>query len=174
VAFEGKMPNPALEPDVPGVIEAATFQEGDGVGRKNPTDSGPEISAAVLLPWDPQQTLERLGGDEKLLQEVMEIFLQEVPKHLAGLREAITQQQAETAERIAHSLQGELGYLGIAELSQGARDLEEKGRTADFQGALILLPHFEAAMARLLSSMGVTQKIGPEEPLTPGSPGVSP
>jgi HPt (histidine-containing phosphotransfer) domain-containing protein len=168
------MPNPALEPDVPSVIEAATFQEGDGVGHTIPSDRGPEIPAAVVVPWNPQQTLERLGGDEQLLQEVMEIFLQEVPKHLAGLRKAITQQDAETAERVAHSLQGELGYLGVAELSQGARALEEKGRSADFQGALILLPPFEAAMARLLSSMGVAQKIGSEEPLTPGSPGVSP
>ncbi len=79
------------------------------------------------MPWNPDQTLERLGGDEKLLHEVMEIFLEEVPKHLLELREAITQQNAETAERIAHSLQGELGYLGIAELSHGAREIEERG-----------------------------------------------
>ena len=128
----------------------------------------------ALVPWNPSQMLERLGGDEKLLHEVMEIFLEEVPKHLAGLRESITQQNAETTERIAHSLQGELGYLSIAELSQGARALEEKGRTSDFQGALSLLPPFEAAMARLLSSMGVTKKISSEEQAAAGSPGVSP
>jgi HPt (histidine-containing phosphotransfer) domain-containing protein len=96
----------------------------------------------------------------------MEIFLEEVPKHLVQLREAITQHDAEAAERVAHSLQGELGYLGIAELSRRARELEEKGRTSDFQGALTLLPPFEASMARLLGSMGVTQ--------APRSPGVSP
>jgi len=168
------MPNPALEPDVPSVTEAATFRGGDGVGHKNPTDSEREIPAASVVPWNPQQTLERLGGDEKLLHEVMEIFLEEVPKHLAGLRKAITQQDAETAERVAHSLQGELGYLGIAELSHGARELEEKGRTSDFQGASSLFPPFEAAMARLLASIGVTQKRGPEEQLAPGPPGVSP
>src|ERR1700733_6781544 len=168
------MPNPAFEPGVPSVIGAATFQEGDGVGNKNPTDSEPEIPAAGVVPWNPEQTLERLGGDEKLLHEVMEIFLEEVPKHLAGLRRAITQQDAETAERLAHSLQGELGYLSLAELSRAARELEEKGRTSDFHGALVLLPPFEAAMARLLSSMGLTQNTSSEEPLTPGSPGVSP
>src|ERR1700691_3058410 len=142
----------------------------------NPTfePGEPEIPSAGVVPWNPDQTLERLGGDEKLLHEVMEIFLEEVPKHLVGLWEAITQQDAETAERIAHSLQGELGYLGIAELSHGARELEEKGRTSDFQGASSLFPPFEAAMARLLASIGVTQKRGPEEQLAPGPPGVSP
>ena len=166
------MSNPASDPSVPSVIEAATLQRGDGVGHQNDTE--PEIAAAGVAPWNPGQTLERLGGDEKLLHEVMEIFLEEVPKHLAGLREAITQQDAETTQRIAHSLQGELGYLSIAELSRTARELEEKGRASDFQGALTLLPPFEAALARLLSSMGATQKIGSEERLTSGSPGVSP
>jgi two-component system, sensor histidine kinase and response regulator len=134
----------------------------------------PEIPSTSVAPWNPAQTLERLGGDENLLHEVMEIFLEEVPKHLAGLRKAITQQDAEAVERIAHSLQGELGYLSIAELSHGARELEERGRASDFQGALSLLPPFEAKMSRLLSSMGVTQKFGPEEQLPAKSPGVSP
>jgi HPt (histidine-containing phosphotransfer) domain-containing protein len=166
------MPNPEQQPGVPSAIEAATLQAGDGVGHKNTKDS--ETPSAAVAHWDPDQTLERLGGDEKLLHEVMEIFLAEVPEHLAGLRKAITQQDAETAERIAHSLQGELGYLSIAELSHRARELEEKGRTSDFQGALTLLRPFEAAIARLLSSIAVTQKIRSEEQLAPASPGVSP
>ena len=167
------MANRALEPGVPKVIEAATLQGGDEAGHNNPSRSEPKIPLAAVAPWNPAQTLERLGGDEKLLHEVMEIFREEAPKHLAGLREAITQQDAGSAERLAHSLQGELGYLGIAELSHGARELEEKGRTSDFQGALSLFPPFEAAMARLLASMGDAQKRGPEE-FASGPPGVSP
>jgi HPt (histidine-containing phosphotransfer) domain-containing protein len=168
------MPNPALEPGVPKAIKAATLKRGDDVGHENPPDRQSEVPLVTEAPWNPVQTLERLGGDEPLLQEVMEIFREEAPKHLAGLREAIIQQDAGTTERLAHNLQGELGYLGIAELSHGARELEEKGRTSDFQGALSVFPPFEAAMARLLASMGVTQKRGPEEQLAPGSPGVGP
>jgi HPt (histidine-containing phosphotransfer) domain-containing protein len=142
----------------------------------NPTfDPGEsEIPSAGVVPWNPDQTLERLGGDEKLLHEVVEIFLEEAPKHLLELRKAITQQNAETAERTAHSLQGELGYLGIAELRDGARELEGMGRASDFQGALTLLPPFEASMARLLQSIGLTQKISSQGPPAPGSPCVTP
>jgi HPt (histidine-containing phosphotransfer) domain-containing protein len=160
------MPNPALEPAVPSGIEAATLQGDDRVGHKNPEDS--ETPPAAVAPWNPDQTLERLGGDEELLHEVMEIFLEEVPKHLAGLRKAITQQDAETVERIAHSLQGELGYLGIAELLHGACELEERGRTSNFQDALTLLPPFEACHG------SIAQFHGPEGRLVPGSPNVSP
>jgi HPt (histidine-containing phosphotransfer) domain-containing protein len=168
------MPNRALKPGELNVIEAATLQGNDEVGHKNPPNREPEIPLAAVEPWNPAQTLERLGGDEKLLHEVMEIFREEAPKHLAGLREAIDQQDAGSAERLAHSLQGELGYLGIPELSHGARELEEKGRTSDFQGALSLFPPFEAAMARLLASIGDAQKRGSEKQPTPGPSGVSP
>ena len=168
------MPNRRLEPGSPNVIDAATMQGSAGVGCQSPPNHEQETPVAAVAPWNPVQTLERLGGDQELLQEVLEIFREEAPKHLAGLREAITQQDAESIERIAHSLQGELGYLGIAELSHGARELEARGRTSDFQGALSLFPPFEAAMARLLGSMGVTEKLGSEEPPAPGSPGGSP
>jgi two-component system, sensor histidine kinase and response regulator len=144
------MSNPALEPGEP----------------ENPT--------AGVVAWNPDQTLERLGGDEQLLHEVIEIFLDEVPKHLVELREAITRQDAKTAERVAHSLHGELGYLSIAELSHRAREIEEKGRTSDFQGALTLLPVFEASIARLLNSIGVREKTSSEGRSAPRSPGVSP
>jgi HPt (histidine-containing phosphotransfer) domain-containing protein len=156
------MPNPALEPAVPSGIEAATLQVDDRGGHKNP--GAGETPSAAVAPWNPDQTLERLGGDVELLHEVMEILLEEVPKHLAGLRKAITQKDAETVERIAHSLQGELGYPGIAELLHGARELEEKGRNSDFQDALTLLPPFEAAIARLLSSMARKGNSSPDLP----------
>jgi len=75
--------------------------------------------------WNMSKTLEQLGGDEMLLQEVMDIFLEEAPKHLAALRLAVTQGVAETVETAAHTLKGELGYLGIPEISQRASQIEE-------------------------------------------------
>ena len=39
--------------------------------------------------WNMAKTLEQLGGDEMLLQEVMDIFLEEAPKHMAALHLAV-------------------------------------------------------------------------------------
>ena len=63
------------------------------------------------------ETLERLGGDETLLHEVIEIFLNDVPKHMASLGRAIAAGDAVAVEGAAHTLKGELGYLGISEVS---------------------------------------------------------
>jgi HPt (histidine-containing phosphotransfer) domain-containing protein len=103
--------------------------------------------------WNMAETLEQLGGDETLLQEVMELFLEEAPKHLTALRLAVDQGTAETIETTAHSLKGELGYLGLPEISRKARDLEEMGRSNNLRGAASLQSQFEADISGLFSSI---------------------
>jgi HPt (histidine-containing phosphotransfer) domain-containing protein len=103
--------------------------------------------------WNMSTTLEHLGGDETLLQEVMDIFLVEAPKHMAALRLAVAQGIAETVETTAHSLKGELGYMGLPEVSQKAAELEEMGRSNNVRGAASLLSLFEADISGLISSI---------------------
>jgi HPt (histidine-containing phosphotransfer) domain-containing protein len=106
-----------------------------------------------LVSWSMEQTLEKLGGDAKLLQEVIEIFLDEAPKHVLALQIALDQGSGEAVERAAHNLKGELSYLNMSELSVSAFDLEEMGRNSDFEGVSRLLPRFEADVSHLLISM---------------------
>ncbi len=75
--------------------------------------SNEPATPATAIAWDTSKTLERLGGDEKLFHEVIGIFLEEVPQHMAGLEQAIAQGNAKAVEEISHKLKGELGYLGI-------------------------------------------------------------
>jgi len=108
---------------------------------------------AGAVTWDRGKTLERLGGDEKLFHEVIGIFLEEVPQHMACLKQAIVQQNAKAIEEVSHKLKGELGYLGIAEVSQIVRELEELGRNSDPGGAAGLYPVFEAQLSEVLTAM---------------------
>ena len=57
----------------------------------------------------------------------MDIFLAEAPIHLAALRLAVERGQAETVEKTAHTLKGEVGYLGVPGISQRASQIEEMG-----------------------------------------------
>ena len=107
------------------------------------------------------ETLERLGGDEKLFHEVIEIFLDDVPKHLASLRRAIAAGDAEAVEGAAHTLKGELGYLGISEVSQKARELEEFGRNSDLRFAADLCATLASDLSDLLTSMRGTMGANP-------------
>jgi two-component system, sensor histidine kinase and response regulator len=105
------------------------------------------------VPWNISNTLEQLGGDLALFQEVMDIFLAEAPIHLAALRLAIERGHAETVEKSAHTLKGELGYLGVPGISQRASQMEEMGRLNNISGAANLLAQFETDMNGLLTAI---------------------
>jgi HPt (histidine-containing phosphotransfer) domain-containing protein len=117
--------------------------------------SSPELETMPqsAVSWNMEPTLDKLGGDEKLLQEIVAIFLDEAPRHLAILRQALETGNAEGIERAAHSLKGELGYLCVPKLSQAACDLEEKGRNSDLEGVSMLLPGLAAGVSNLLDSI---------------------
>jgi HPt (histidine-containing phosphotransfer) domain-containing protein len=99
-----------------------------------------------------EQILDRLGEDEKLLREVIQIFVDEAPKHLDTLS-ALGQGDAEALEKITHSMKGELAYLGISEVSQKARELEELGRKHDLEQASRIFPSFEAEVSAIVAAI---------------------
>ena len=53
-------------------------------------------------------------------------------------------------QRTAHSLKGELGYLGVLKISQLARELEEAGRKNDLRGAVNIFRSLEHELTTLL------------------------
>jgi signal transduction histidine kinase/CheY-like chemotaxis protein/HPt (histidine-containing phosphotransfer) domain-containing protein len=103
--------------------------------------------------WDVEEALEKLGGDEALLREVTGIFLEEIPEHLATLHRAINEGDFGTVERTAHSLKGEMGYLGVSGLAHKARELERIGREHDLQHAAELFDVFEREMSMVINDM---------------------
>ena len=81
------------------------------------------VPTIPTIHWNPSQVLEQLGGDEQLFQEVVDIFISQAPKQIADLRGGIAQGNAESVERSAHILKGELGYFGVSGILQEAREL---------------------------------------------------
>lgn len=78
-----------------------------------------------------------VGRDEQLFYDVVDIFLREAPKQIASMRVALALRDEDATERIAHTLKGELGYLGLSEAAHNASQLEEASRlrVADHQFA---------------------------------------
>jgi two-component system, sensor histidine kinase and response regulator len=114
------------------------------------------VSAESVVTWDMAKTLEQLDGDATLLREVIEIFLNGAPKHLSALRLAVDQGIAATVESIAHSLKGELGYLGQPEISKKAQEIEAMGRSSNIERAASLLPQLEADITTLCLAIRAT------------------
>jgi two-component system sensor histidine kinase/response regulator len=134
------------------IASAVPASDVTSVGRS----TKPEEENAVannLMAWDITRALERLGGDEQLLQDVMEIFLQEIPKQMTNLRQAVAQGNADAIAKTAHRLKGELGYLGISELSQKAGELEEMGRKRNLEHAAGTFAVFETEISAVVASI---------------------
>jgi HPt (histidine-containing phosphotransfer) domain-containing protein len=118
----------------------------------------PLITAAApppvqSTPWNPTRTLEQLEGDENLLRDIARIFLEEAPKLIARLRDGIGTRNAELLERTAHSLKGQLAYLGAYGASQKSRELEDTGQRGDFQSAQRIVDELEREIAGVLEAM---------------------
>jgi two-component system, sensor histidine kinase and response regulator len=113
----------------------------------------PNKSIAQPLCWDKAGALNRIGGDEELLQELCQIFLEESPKLLRQLQQAVAEGNSDGVMRAAHSLKGESGYLGADETSQAARQLEEMGRNKDLSGASATVASLEREITNLHSQL---------------------
>jgi len=75
---------------------------------------GADTGIVMSAGWDYAAALERVGGDEPLLVELIAIFFEEYPKFAARLTQSLSQQDFTTLREAAHSLKGSLGYLGAA------------------------------------------------------------
>jgi two-component system sensor histidine kinase/response regulator len=107
----------------------------------------------TIASWNRSAALEMLGGDENLLNEMIEIFLADSPKLLGRLEQALLQRDQSELELAAHSLKGELMYLGVQEVTETAEKLEAAGRTGKIDGAKELLQELRSRLAVLWTAV---------------------
>jgi CheY-like chemotaxis protein len=116
-------------------LEKTMAQKTNGLDQTGPDaipDTGSISVPGLPVAWDVNKALERLGGDEKLLREVLEIFVEETPKLMVRLQQAVAEGDAHGIESMAHSLRGELSYFDAVAASK-ARELEEMGRESHLE-----------------------------------------
>jgi two-component system, sensor histidine kinase and response regulator len=121
--------------------------------RAKPAALSPHISSGSVESWSITKARENVGGDEALLRELLQIFLQESPKQLAVLEHAIETASAASVESVAHTLKGELGYLGLAEAADQARDLERMGHDRALKSAPDVFRQFKSNLVAASTAM---------------------
>jgi CheY-like chemotaxis protein len=120
-----------------------------GLARTPATPATPPKTAEAAASWNRAEALDRIGGDEELLRDLCHIFLEESPKLLQKLQQAVVAGDSDGVMRAAHSLKGEAGYLGADGTSRAARQLEEMGRNNDLSRAGDTLAVLELEVAGL-------------------------
>ncbi len=77
----------------------------------------------------------RLGDDLELVTELIELFLDESPKLLTDVQQAVELRDAKAIERTAHRLKGSVGNFGMNDTCAAALRLEVIGRKGDLTDA---------------------------------------
>ncbi|MFH1313232.1 MAG: response regulator [Candidatus Eisenbacteria bacterium] len=80
---------------------------------------------------DREDLLRRLGGDEEMVQQILETFMQDAPKQLIALKQAVEANDITLAERHAHTLKGAAGNVGARALHNAAMKAQEAAERGD-------------------------------------------
>jgi two-component system sensor histidine kinase/response regulator len=119
-----------------------------GVRRPESSSNSNHVSSkASIVDWT--EALNSVNGDPLFLKELIEAFLQEYPKHLAEIHQALADGDAATLRRAAHTIKGSARYFGAHETHQRAERLEMIGKSGDLTDAPAALAELEEALDRL-------------------------
>ena len=79
-------------------------------------------------PVDKKQALVNCDGDEELFLEIVQIFLEDTPKRIEALSQAVEVDDADQIQKTAHALKGAAANLAAGPLRQASQSLEKAGR----------------------------------------------
>jgi two-component system sensor histidine kinase/response regulator len=116
-----------------------------------PVDEG--VSPPVALAFDREGLLNRVGGDEELFVEIVQLFLGDCPVRLAEIRAAVDAGDAEAIRMSAHALKGSAGNLSVNALMAAARTLERLGTERRLDAASAAFRHVIAQAAIAMDAL---------------------
>jgi HPt (histidine-containing phosphotransfer) domain-containing protein len=119
------------------------------------------IPSSNEVPFDVERAIARLGGDRRLLRELITVFRAEAPGLMSSVRAALDAGDCEALWRAAHALKGSLATLGAIRASVAARRVEDAGRRANLTDATDEIAVLEREMIALRSALTAsTRRIG--------------
>ncbi len=98
---------------------------------------------------DREAALARVGGDDELLKEIANLFLENYEAWLTELRQAAASKDADGVQRTAHGLKGSVANFGARDAVEAALKLESLGRSGNLTGVAESLQALEAALETL-------------------------
>jgi HPt (histidine-containing phosphotransfer) domain-containing protein len=99
-------------------------------------------TSKTTTPIDLNSALERVGGDESFLYELISIYTQDFSEKFQKLQQAVESGDFETIRELGHNLKGSSANLSLIQLQHVSYDMEESGKDKDIEKAqksLVLL-----------------------------------
>jgi PAS domain S-box-containing protein len=101
------------------------------------------------LELDKASLLNVVSGDEDLLREVIQLFLEESSRLMAEMQQAIADGDTARLGRSAHSLKGAAGLFAVASVTEPAQKLESLARSRQLAAAAEVYGCLEHELGRL-------------------------
>ncbi len=120
-------------------------------GHRMLNDERDDENAATV--FDKASMMDRLDGDENLIQTICTGFLEDIPNKIQVLKENLETGNTEIVTRQAHSIKGASSYVGGTILHEVANAMENSGNTGDMNAIKEALPRLEKEFHRLKLSM---------------------
>jgi PAS domain S-box-containing protein len=89
-----------------------------------------------IIDW--QEIMDRMAGDEKLIEEIVEAWLVDNPSAVAALEEAVKTKDAKEISLLAHTIKGSAATISANGLAEAALPLEIAGKEGKLDNADIL------------------------------------
>ena len=103
--------------------------------------------------WDRAAALDRVGGDESLLDELIELFFNDYPVLARRLTEALARGDLASLREPAHTLKGSLGAWACRRPPDLAQEIESASQVEDATAAVGLIDRFMAEIEMLQDVM---------------------
>jgi PAS domain S-box-containing protein len=122
-------------------------------GTRRGDGDAPRTAWAGVGTLDWGEALSAVNGDQELLRDVVDAFLDESPKVMAEIRSSIGASDGVVLRRAAHTLKGSVRLFGAHQANELAYRLETMGRDADFSLAGETLASLHGEMERILPEL---------------------
>ena len=112
--------------------------------------------AGIEAPVDFWAALRWVDGDRTLLAELIEIFLEDCPRRLHELEQAVTEGDATRVKQVAHSLKGMVACFSTRSAQGLAAEMECLGKSGDLAKTPALLPRLQLQFSHVMNHLKVT------------------
>ncbi len=122
-------------------------------GHRSTIASKSHSAATASENVDWEQAFATVGGERKLLQELINVFLKDEAKMLANIEGAIKQDDGKELRLAAHAIKGALIHLGGRKAASLAGELESLGKNEELAGADGVFLRFRESLQGVVEEM---------------------
>lgn len=110
-----------------------------------------DAESAPAIDWP--AAIEAVGGNVANLLSLTDVFRRECPMLMEQIERAISEKDAKTLRRAAHTLKGSAALFAAGDTAARAKELESMGRDARFDGAPEAFDQLSSAVKRLIAAL---------------------